>query len=239
MRVDFKISPSQIIRLLVFITLGLAFASLVGQVYVYFVNGEQFSGVVKMFNLNEERNFPTLFTGFILIFCSILLELVALAKQRERNRYVPYWHGLAIIFMYLSLDELLEIHEKVNGILNQIVQSAPGRNWDILNISLASIFVLIYFKFLLHLPNKIKTLFVLAFVCFVVGGVGIEFLGVHYFANIYNQKLFIAEVITTIEECFELIGLIIFIQGILLYIKSFVTDIHINIVGTQSKQVQQ
>ncbi|MBD2344859.1 hypothetical protein H6G18_11965 [Anabaena subtropica FACHB-260] len=236
---DFKISPNQITRLLVFITLGIGLASLSGQFYAYFVNGEQFSGVVRMFDLDEERNIPTLFTGFILIFCSILLELVALAKQKERNRYVPYWHGLAIIFMYLSFDELLEIHEKVNGILNQTAQSAPGQNWDILNISLALVFALIYFKFLLHLPKKIKTLFVLAFAFFVIGGVVIEFLGVYYFPNIYNQKLFIAEVITTIEECLEIIGLTIFIHGILLYIKSFVTDIHINIVGTERKRFQQ
>lgn len=236
---DFKVFPNQITRLLLFITVGIGFASLSGQFYAYFLNGEQFSGVIKMFDLNEERNIPTLFTGLILLFCSLLLEFVALAKQRESNHYVAYWHGLAITFLYLSFDELLEIHEKINSILNRNLQSVTGERLDILNTSLALIFALVYFRFLLHLPKKIKGLFILAFICFVTGGVGIELLGVHYFPNIYNQQLFISEIITTIEESLEIIGLTIFIHGILLYINSFVTDIHINIVGAEKKRFQQ
>ncbi|MBD2500465.1 hypothetical protein [Anabaena azotica] len=235
---EFKISPNQITRLLIFITIAIGFASLSGQFYVYFLNGDKLSGVVRMFDLNEEQNIPTLVTGLILLFCSLLLEFVALAKQRENNRYSAYWHGLAITFIYLSFDELLELHEKINSILNRIVQST-GQRLDILNILLVLIFILVYFKFLLHLPKKIKRFFVLAFACVVIGGVGIELLGVCFFPNIYHQESLISEIITTIEECFEILGLTIFIHGILLYLNSFVTDIHINIVGSEKKRFQQ
>lgn len=230
---EFKLSPKQITRLLIFITIGLAFTSLVGQFYIYFLNGKILLGLVQMFNLDAERNIPTIFSALILLLSSVLLEVIALAKQRQKEAYIYQWHGLALIFMYLSFDELLEIHEKVNRKINAIIQSTPGNYWDVFNVIFLVIFILAYLKFFLYLPKKIQNVFFLAFASCVIGGVGIELISVIGFSNIYHQKVFFAEVITTIEESLEILGIIIFIQGIFMYMNSFLGDIHINILGTE------
>lgn len=221
-----------------FITLGLAFCSLAGQIYIYIFNGERFLGLVKMFDLNAEQNIPTLFSGFLLFLSSILLEVITLAKQRENNPYTPYWQSLSLIFLYLSLDELLGIHEKLNKGLNQILQSNPDKYWDVLNVTLLIVFGFANIKFLLHLPKNIQRLFILAFSLFAVGAVTIELIGVHYWTNIYGQKIFLAEVITTFEECLEILGVTIFIHALILYINSFTKDIHFNIVSSVNQNLR-
>lgn len=232
---DFKIFPNKLTRLLIFITLGLGLASLAGQFYVYFWNGENFSEVVRMFNVDLERNLPTIFSALILLFSSLLIQLIALSKLKNKDKYAYHWQGLSIIFMYLSVDELIEIHEKVNKILLRFPQSTSDQKWDILNIVFVTIFVLFYLKFFFHLPKKIQGLFILAFSLYVIGGVGIELFGVFFLTNIYNQQTFWSQVIATIEECLEMIGVSIFIHALLIYGSSFIKDIHIQIFGSEKK----
>lgn len=236
---DFKVVPTQVTRSLIMITLGLACASLAGQFYIYVLNNNNFLPIISLFNLDEERNIPTVFSALILLFSSILLEFITLAKQRDKDRYTPHWQGLAIIFTYLSFDELTEFHERTNSILNQIFQSPKNQSWDILNVVFVIVFTVIYAKFFFHLSKKIQYLFIIAFFLFVIGGVGIELIGVNFLTNIYHQKSFLAAVITTIEECLEKIGVAIFIHGLLSYISSFMKNIHVNFVSLGKKGFQQ
>lgn len=236
---DFKVVPIRVTRALIIITVCLAFASLAGQFYIYFLNGNNFLQIVSLFNLDDERNIPTVFSALILLLCSILLEFITLGKQRNKDNYASHWQGLAMIFMYLSFDEFIEFHERINRVLNQIVQSTENQYWDILNVVFVIIFALVYAKFFFHLPKKIQHLFMLAFFLFVMGGVGIELIGVNYWTHIYHQQSFLSQVITTIEECLEIIGVAIFIHALLLYISSFMKNIHVNFVTLGKKGFQQ
>ena len=234
---NFEISPKRIARILILISLGLAIASLTGQFYIYFFGYEKLLGLVNFFNVDSENNLPTLYSALLLLLSSVLLSLIALTKQENSNRYTLHWQGLSIIFLYLSFDEWLQIHEKFNSRLNTLIESASNKNWDVLNLIFISVFVLIYLNFFFKLPAKIKRLFVVACTLFVIGAFVIEVIGVHYFPNIYHQRIFLAEVISTIEEGLEMIGITIFIYALLTYMSTFMKHIHINIVDNDKKTV--
>lgn len=223
------VRPERIALLFALVAFSLASISITGQVVRYSLNGENLWGLVNLFNVDSENNIPTFYSGFILFLCSILLVLVALAKQQLKDRFTIHWWSLAIVFLYLSLDELLGIHELINRKLGKktyLWQSGP---WDILNSVLLSVSALVYMKFFLHLPPKTQRLFFLSGSLFVLGAIGIELVGVRFFSDIYHAQNLIAEVITTIEELLEMIGITIFIYAILAYISEALNGINISI----------
>ncbi|WP_190803201.1 hypothetical protein [Leptolyngbya sp. FACHB-261] len=228
------IQPKRIAQILALGAFSLALLSIVGQAVRYFLGKENFFGLVGLFNVNYESNIPTLYSAFILFLCSILLFLVALAKQKSRDSFTNHWRALSVIFLYLSFDELIEIHESVNRNLDKGLQLWESGPWDILNSVILPIFVLAYIKFFRRLPLKTQRLFFLSGSLFTLGAIGIELVGGRYFSNIYNQPIFIAEIIATIEELLEMIGATIFVYAILSYMSSFLDRINIGIGNSPS-----
>lgn len=226
---NFVVHPKRVGQTLTLTAFFLALASIIGQIFRYFLGRERLLGLVSLFNMNYENNIPTLYSALLLLLCSMLLVLVALAKQQLKNRFITHWWILSILFLYLSFDELVGIHESINSNLGTELQLWKTGQWDILNSALLSVFALGYTRFFLHLPRKIQRLFLLSGSIFVLGAIGIELIGRQYFSSIYNQSYFIAEIITTFEEFLEMIGTTIFIQTMILYIDSCLGGINIRI----------
>ncbi|HYF04638.1 MAG TPA: hypothetical protein VEA59_00550 [Patescibacteria group bacterium] len=85
--------------------------------YFYFGPG------VKLFDLDLERNIPTYYQGFQLIFAASLiftvltfLYLIRAFKSWQLWLLFPYWLG----FVYLALDEVGFIHESLHGLMSSI-----------------------------------------------------------------------------------------------------------------------
>lgn len=125
---------------------------------------------------------------------------------------------MSIIFLYLASDELFSIHESINSPIHQIIQPIFGTRWDIINSILLPIFLLIYFKFWRNLPKQSKRLFFGSGFLYVLGAFIIEVIGLRYFPDLYFQPRFAAQIITTVEELLEMLGLNLFIYALLTYI---------------------
>lgn len=233
------VQPKRVAQILTLISCSLAVISIAGQFSKYFLGRGSLWGLVGLFNMDLEHNIPTLFSTFILFLASILLFLVALAKQQQNDRFTNHWRALSIIFLYLSLDESLSIHETINKNLGENLQSWQSSPWDILNSVLVCVFVLAYINFFLRLPVKIQRLFFIAGSLFVLGGLGIELVGVSYLPNIYHQPVFAAEIITTVEELLEMIGITVFIYAILSYMNSFLDEINLSFARTISPSARE
>lgn len=212
------VRPKRIALTLIFISIGLALTSLAGQVSKYFLGRGNVLGLVGLFNVNAENNIPTVYSAFILFLSSILLALIASAKQRYRAGFTVYWWVLSILFFYLSCDELFEIHETVNTSLGEGLGLWNSGPWDILNSVILFVFIAFYTRFFLHLPWSMRRLLLISGSLFVLGGLGIELIGERFLYSVYHQPIFMAEVITTIEELLEMLGTVGFIYALLLYI---------------------
>ncbi len=217
----FEISPRQIFIKLSVIILILLSANISGILFrLYLGHNNITQWLYPLFDFNTEKNIPTLYSSFTLLCSCILLVCIASIHKRLGHPYF-YWSGLAIIFLFLSIDEIASIHEMLIAPVTKLlhVSGFLYYAWVIPYGSALILFVLFYLKFLLNLPRKIMYLFLVSGTTFITGSMGFELLGgrQHYLYGDNNIKY---SFLYTYEESFEMLGIAIFIYTLLLYISS-------------------
>jgi hypothetical protein len=238
---NIQVSPSRLVRNLIFVGIALSLISLSIQAAQYFSGLAVHPKVVFYFNVDAENNIPTLYSSALLLLSSVLLYTIAAATQSPRRRL--YWQGLSLVFLFLSADELLELHENINLLLNRATDlgdslSGTGR-WDVFSLALFGVVALAYFKFFLSLPRSVKRLLLMAAAAFVIGGAGIELIGVNFLPGIYHQPIFLGEVISTVEEFLEMLGSCLLIRGLLVYTQSEVETIQLEFMTPKRKVLEK
>ncbi len=98
---------------------------------------------------------------------------------------------LSFTFLYLSLDELISIHEQLTMPLRAglDLHGVFFLSWVIPAIIVVAVFTLIYIKFLWRLPVQTRWLFIVAGIIYVGGAVGIEMLDGKYL-ELYEDQIF-------------------------------------------------
>ena len=69
----------------------------------------------QLFDVDEENNLPTWFSGFLLSIVAVCVWLCARRKRSDRDSWQVHWYALAIGFLLLSVDEIAGLHETVNS----------------------------------------------------------------------------------------------------------------------------
>ena len=235
MPLKISITPNTIIK---FLIIGVVFLTIVG-------TGIQFGkyvfdyrdGWTKMFNLDREMNLPTWYTAFMLGFCSLLLRLIAGVKKQLRDRYGNDWKLLSTIFFVLAIDEAFSIHEIL---IIPDVSKALKLPWFLHSMWVipGAVFVLWfgkhYWKFSQHLPLKSRRHFFLAAAVYIGGALIMEAVGSHI-AVWHGQQNITYALIATFEEVMEMIGVVIFIYGLLFYLRNSIPSVLLQIDFTESK----
>lgn len=240
-QLEVHLSPRRTLRFLIFVILGLNLASMVGQLTTYFLP-DYFSRdrLALLFYVDAEKNIPSFYSMCTLLFCSILLATIAYAKKVAGNRYVPYWGALSIIFLYLSWDEAFSIHEQVIGPLRSAFNTSGFLYfaWVIPGSIFVLLCLLAFWGFLCALPKKTRRLFLMAGTIYVAGALGMEIIN-GYYVSLYGQQNIGYAILTTLEECFEMLGIAVFIYALLSYMSlSMNLDLSIRILKDR-KQVTE
>ncbi len=68
----------------------------------------------RIFDLNTERNIPTLFSSVTLLGSSMLLGYIAYLTRLTKGPYSLLWVVLSLGFLFLSIDETAYIHENLS-----------------------------------------------------------------------------------------------------------------------------
>ncbi|MGD1856229.1 MAG: hypothetical protein ACFB2W_18465 [Leptolyngbyaceae cyanobacterium] len=198
---------------------------------------EAVQGSLQIFNLDNEANLPAWYSSCALFVCALLLGIIAASSAKTgRKKTRNSWFGLSLIFMLLSLDEAISIHEEIiPGILRRI-DSLPfsnGYDWTVLG-GLCFIGVVAgYFRFWWRLPSVTRYMFAIAAVIFVGGAIGFEKIS-HFYEAKYQTENTIAYVVTCgIEELLEMMGIALFTYGLLDYITQHVVE-QISFFGADS-----
>jgi len=207
------ISARRVALLFVSIVLLLTLASLAGQFAKYYLGFERAFGLINFLNVDNEGSIATWYSSAALLFCSILLAVIAIARMKSGAPYVFYWAALSIVFLGLSLDETISIHERVFDSLNH--------TWIIPGSVMVLISGLFFFKFLFNLPTKTRNLFIIGGVLFIAGAIGLEYAAVVYSEQGYSLRSMTYAVMSTTEEFLEMIGVVIFIYALIDYMNSY------------------
>lgn len=223
------VSPKRVAQTLIFVALFLTLASAVAE-FIQISLGLGNSGFLPVLFVGKDDSVPEWYSSITLLFCSVLLAMIAYAKRTAGDRFFLHWGALSAIFLYLSADEGFSIHERM-GPLGELILEGTGldpggfiiRAWIVPGIILVLVVALTYLRFLIALPPKIRNSFLLAGLLFVGGAIGMEVLR-DFHTNLYGGvenmslvQIAIRLAISYVEEFSEMLGVIVFIYTLMLY----------------------
>jgi len=171
-----------------------------------------------LFKLTGEFNLPTLFSAGILLFAGILLLLVYASQKYKPFRL--HWLFLGLIFIFLSLDESLMIHESLSRFIRKNIEvegSIRYGTWSIPYLIITFLIGLMYLRFVLHLPKLTKLLFISSGFIYVMGAGGLELLEGYLFLE-FGEESLLYRIVHWIQEVLEMLGIILFIYATVDYL---------------------
>lgn len=174
--------------------------------------------VIDLFSVNAEQTIPTWYSVVLLLTAAVTLSLITIANVTTRQRNTLYWAGLSFIFFYLSMDEGAVIHEIGTDVIDAYFQVSGllTFGWVIIAAPIVVLIGLIYLRFLLRLPARTRNQFILAGMVYVGGAIGVESISASLY-DLGGGVSFEYLAVATIEETFEMLGVVIFIHGLLVY----------------------
>jgi hypothetical protein len=214
--------PKKIAKALGILISLLILANIAGFIARYYF-GITSSYVVQFFNMAEEHNIPTFFSSLQLGLCGFILGIITLVRKKQGAKDYWYWLGLSVIFMFLALDEAIEIHERIALFVRSTLNTTGifYFAWSIPYGLFILAFMTAYIPFLWRLPAPTKKLMILSGIIFVGGALGMEALESLYHTET-GQKGFYFNIMTTLEESMEMAGILLFLYSLLQYI-----DLHL------------
>ena len=236
---SFVTSAKTITRVLVVTVLFLTLAGL-GVRFIRYVWGDEgLLQLFRLFDVGEEESIPTWYSSFTLLLSSILLAVIAAVKRMRGDRYTLHWIGLSLIFLFLSMDEVVRIHEATGrDEVRFFVHNLTGLTfggftyffWVVPGTAFVLIFSLAYLRFLVDLPRNTRRLFLVAGILFVGGALGLEMLsarvvsiyGIEDWEKVGGLPKILVGIQTSIEELLEMLGIVVFIHALVAYIGSYV-----------------
>lgn len=155
------------------------------------------------FDVGREINVPTWFSAGLWITAGLLAGYFARRASRHRRS----WALFAVVCIVFSIDETLELHERLDVIGNELARYLPaqlGFTWVLPGVLVAGLIVLSLLRMVLALPAAPRAALLTAGVVFVGGGVGVETLsGLFIEGEALPWQYFL---LTLIEESLEMAG---------------------------------
>ncbi len=175
-----------------------------------------------MFGLMSESNLPTWFSSVLLLSAAVLLALIGVQRRRENQRDHYYWSGMSLVFLAMSLDETAMIHERINALLLLLGADKSGSlmtfPWVLPGVIAVLVFGIVFFRFFLTLPGRIKKLFALAGTVYIGGSLLMEVAEGIVFRNTAHQEGALQHAVACIQESMEIAGIAIFVLALLDYL---------------------
>ena len=157
---------------------------------------------LAIFDLDEEESFGTWFSSGILFVAGALLLNQARALRPKGESEHRWWFVLGLAFVFLSMDEVVGMHE----LMNTLMEDTP---WTVVGFPVLAFVGLSYLPFLWRYRGRTALLFIVAGLMYGGGAVGVEhFTDAEVNSLHYNMW-------TALEEGMEMYGVIVLIYAIL------------------------
>jgi len=179
-------------------------------------------GLIPLFDLGMEANIPTFYSAILLLASSLLLMIISLAAMKSGSRFRKQWVVLAVGFFYLALDESAHIHEllirPMRNLLGSYGQGIFFFAWVVPAIGIVLVLAVFFFRLWLSLDRAMRWYFLVGGFIYVGGAVGIEMVDGLVASQLGKDNL-AYNMLIIIEETMEMLGVIIFISGLLRYLR--------------------
>ena len=176
------------------------------------------------FDLDSERNLPTVYSGIKLIAVGALGFFIYSLKSDKKSWL---WFLFGLMFVYAGFDEMLELHERTAnyiagwGLAELGWYSNPVFYWTLIFFPLIIgflIFLVYFIKYFLSQTPVIRNFFI-AGGLFFVAVIFLEVAG-----GFLTHRPDVYFVMVTLEESFEIFSVTMFLSGTLYYINKIKTQ---------------
>lgn len=222
--IQLYIAPSGVIRLLLIVITVLTLANFVAIAAVRMIDWAPLtkeSDIIQLFAFDYERNLPTWYQGMSLAICGVLLLLIGMGHRKQKQkRFSRYWISLAVIFFGLSFDEMVSIHEQWIVPVRSLLGISGGLlyfAWVIPATALLVLLAITLIPFLRSLPTSTRLQFLIAGMIFIAGTIGMEVVSGAYVSGGDRGDTIQYQMLTTVEELLEMIGIVLFLRAVLAY----------------------
>ena len=206
------LTPRSIRKLLTAVTGGLLVAHSVVQVGIYGFGAKKHW--LDSLNMDRELNLPTLFSSALLLMAALLMQRLGQSSDRIATKD---WRLLSKIFIFLALDEALQIHEIliIPGLRYQ-VHPALASTWVVPYAVFTLILLWRFRGFLGSISQATASRLLRSGAVYISGAIGMEMIGSFAVRSglIRLHSLWYGT-ITGLEEALELLGIILLIDALL------------------------
>ena len=175
---------------------------------------------IDRINLDSEISIPTWFQSTLLLLAGALTALIAVIRSRASPSYVRHWIVAAVALILMSGDEMLALHEMLIDPMRALLDVGGGLfyfAWIVPGAVVAVAFAATYLRFLAHLPERIRKLFVTAGVLYLMGVLGMEALDGAYASSQGSDTLGYM-LLTDLEEVLEMAGQLVLVYALLSFL---------------------
>lgn len=213
---EIKLQPRKVAQFLLMLTAGFALVHIAGQL-IHLRMGSTFGFL--LFDPDQEQSIPRFYSSVLLLLCSGLLSMIAVAKKSDIPGSFLYWSSLALIFLFLAVAKNSAIHETLAVPIRSILKLSKLQFYVWVYGIVVVIFFGLYRKFLVRLPRRTRLFFALGGVVFLVGAFGFDLL-VAYAGRLVDHHSLVYLGLVTLEEALEMSGIVILVYGLLEFMGS-------------------
>jgi hypothetical protein len=184
--------------------------------YLHFPFGWKLFG--KLY-IDGKANLPSYVNALLLVISSFFLLITwSLERLRDRRKSVN-WLLLSIIFLFLSLDETIGLHD---FIVSGLPQGDDADNrlffaWMLPYGFAAGLFSIYQVRFLSRIDPEFAVGFFFGGLIYIFGAIGMELIGTNV-AMTFGSRGIPYALSVTIEESMEMCGLVVFIHFLIRYV---------------------
>ena len=219
MKTNLVLSPRRIGIGLGILALCMSLAALIGDYVAPHVHNDNVWPIVRQFDFIQEGNIANYYQSAQMLLNSALLLLIWAVKKQHRADGRWHWLALAGIFLFLSCDEVAQIHETTVAVLVAAAREneAGKTGWFWIYLPLLAVFGAAFIPFLKRLPRRIAVLFMVSGGIYVGGVVGMERVA-NWFAETYGDETTGYVLIDNFSELMESSGMALFAYTLLSYL---------------------
>ncbi|MEP4767720.1 MAG: hypothetical protein ABJY83_07415 [Roseibium sp.] len=187
-------------------------AGVVREIFVFNVGTETVLQDLRHFALDAERNLGAWYSSLLLMLSAFLLYFCGGLSRARRLRGSYNWYLLAVIFVFLSVDETVGFHETLIDPLRSAFDAKGIFHFAWVIPGMLAVFVagLYFIPFLLRLPRRLALGMFVAGLVYVGGALGLELVG-GLIASDHGMQATNYIMVAIVEESLEMIGLTIFL----------------------------
>lgn len=176
-------------------------------------------GFRPLVDMSREWNLPSLYSGALIFTNAIALGATGWRLLQARRDGWVSWCFLAAVFVYLSIDETVGIHEHLTGVTRDALHITGGPlyfAWVVPGIVFALTVFVLSLRFLGRLDQASRLRMMAAGAIYIGGAVGLEMLGGWRWLAVggaLSDPLYI--LLFTGEETLEIAGMSLMLYAVL------------------------